>query len=197
MTDVPELEAEGLLAFYVNGTLSPLERKHVEEALSLDAGLRAELAELQRTYADMQAEPLPHHSDTGFARLMREIEQTPQDTVPAADMPDGPAARPPILKLALVAALVALAVQSALLWFPEQTGVELASGAGQGDIVVAFQPDATEGDIRALLTALDLQIVSGPSSLGLYQLGSANADASIEALIARPDVVESAEHAMH
>lgn len=35
---------------------------------------------------------------------------------------------------------------------------------------ITFSPDATEGDIRALLLASEASLVSGPSALGVYQI---------------------------
>ena len=196
MTEQATLEAQGLLAFYVNGSLSDDERRAVEDALEQDAELRKELQDMQTVYDNMHSAPLPHRSDTGFARLMRAIDQTPQDVVEPAPAANTARSATPVLKWALVAAFVALAVQSTVLW-QANTGVGLASGGVQGDITVAFQPDASEQDIRDLLMTLDLQIVSGPSSLGLYQLKSADPVEDIQMLTANPDVVESAENAMH
>lgn len=195
MTQRPT-ELHGLLPFYVNGTLSVDERIAVEAGLEQDPELRAALEETRSIYSDMHAEPMPYPGDTSLARLMKAIETVPQDSIPAAAQPK--TAKTPastVLKLALVAALVALVVQGFIFWRGD-LGVGLASGSAEGTVTVAFQPDATEGEIRALLMELDLQIVSGPSSLGLYQLRGDGTSAVLQALPNRTDVVESAENAM-
>lgn len=189
-------ELQGLLPFYVNGTLSLDERAAVEADLEHDQDLRAALDETRSIYTDMQSEPMPYPGDTSLARLMKAIETVPQDQIPTTAQPG--AARTPastVLKLALVAALVALLVQGVIFWRGD-LGVGLASGGAEGTVTVAFQPNATESEIRALLTELDLQIVSGPSSLGLYQLRGNGTSAVLQALSSRTDVVESAENAM-
>lgn len=186
-----------LLPFYVNGTLSAEERARVEEALTDDAELRVALEETRRLYTDMRSEPAPRSADTNLARLMRAIDRTPQDAVSTTTdtRPEPRRTNGPILKLALAASLVALLVQGFVFWRGD-IGVGLASGNDKGTLTVAFQPDATESEIRALLTELDLQIVSGPSSLGLYRLKGDGSATALQALMSRGNIVESAENAM-
>ena len=100
-----------------------------------------------------------------------------------------------LMNLALAASLAALLVQGVIFWRGD-IGVGLASGGSKGTITVAFQPDATEREIRDLLTELDLQIVSGPSSLGLYRLKGDGSATALQALMSRGNIVESAENAM-
>lgn len=60
---------------------------------------------------------------------------------------------------------------------------------------VAFAPTATELDMRALLSAVDGQIVRGPSAIGLYDIqfsDEATRDAAIERLKASGGIIESA-----
>lgn len=189
-------ETRALLPFFVNGTLDEDERRVVLAALEADAGLREEARLLSSLRQDMQDAPLPHPGDTAFARLMKEVARTPQDPSPASEeQPQSPSRRGLGLRLALVAAVLVLALQSVTLW-QNRDGIRLASGDTADELIIAFQPDATERDIRDLLLELDLQIVSGPSSLGLYRVRSAAPEDDVAALSARQDIVESAENAM-
>ena len=63
------------------------------------------------------------------------------------------------------------------LWRSDDALYQPLSGVTeQGIIIVRFQPDAREADIRALLRALDVQLVEGPAASGLYRLHSYRED---------------------
>ena len=89
--------------------------------------------------------------------------------------------------------LVALA-QGAWIATSGSDRFDLASddgGAAVGaSLQVAFSPDATEAEMRALLGRLGAQIVVGPSVLGLYGVAVADPAAARDALAAAP-IVES------
>src|SRR5690606_33504609 len=53
---------------------------------------------------------------------------------------------------------------------PEGGGYVLAGAEQPGALVVSFAPDAAEARLRDLLVGADLEIVAGPSALGLYRL---------------------------
>jgi len=60
---------------------------------------------------------------------------------------------------------------------------------------VVFQPSASEAAIRELLLENKAQIVSGPSSIGIYEISFENEDgltAGLERLKQAPEIVESA-----
>jgi len=60
---------------------------------------------------------------------------------------------------------------------------------------VVFQPNASETVIRDLLLASNAQIVSGPSSIGIYEISFENEDglnAGLERFKQAPDIIESA-----
>jgi hypothetical protein len=70
-----------------------------------------------------------------------------------------------------------------------------AIAAPGGVLSVAFAPDATEAAIRALLLEQGLEIVAGPSALGLYVLRADDPEAARAALLAATGLVESADPA--
>lgn len=194
MTLLEKEEIDALLVFHANGTLSSEERLQVETAIARDPDLADDLSLLQALRAEMQEEPLPTAGALAQQRLMSAIVKSPQNS--AAEAVQNTRAPWPVARLVAVLALVALVGQSFYTWRgSEAPGYELASSGARGDLLVAFNPDATEEMIRQTLLDLDLQIVSGPSSLGLYRLSSADPEAGEKALSARNDVIESVENA--
>ncbi|MDD8023167.1 MAG: hypothetical protein PHX82_08680 [Paracoccaceae bacterium] len=189
MMDRTEIEA--LLPFYANGTLSGDERDAVAAALAADPALELELAALRAMRQTLQSEAPRSPGEFGLARLMRDVDQPAQmATVPAAPH------RTRLWQIAAAVAVAAFLGQNLWLAMPRTDGYDLA-GEARATITVAFQPGATEADIRALLLGLDLTIVGGPSALGLYELaatGRAVGDADLAALNASP-LVETASHA--
>ena len=198
-----------LLAFRANGTLEGEDLATVEAALEADADLRAELAALTAIRATMQAEEVQSPGDFGLARLMRGVEAERVAAPVAANDNVVPLMR---LRIWQVAAAVVLAVgvgfnlpqfgpspEPAQLSEAEPAAAEgfsLASGgASAAAFTVVFRPDATELDIRLLLLDAGLEIVSGPSALGLYGVGlveSGTSDAARAALLAS-DIVEDVQ----
>ena len=182
-----------LLPFRANGTLDGEELAAVEAALAEDADLRGELAALEAIRQTMQAEEAQSPGDFGLARLMREVEaegRAPasvaanENVVPLSRLRLWQAAAAVVLAVSIGFSLPrtgpdtgpeAVAVRDAA---PEAGGgYSLASGGDAADFTVAFSPDATELDIRVLLLDARVEIVSGPSALGLYGLGLLDSDA--------------------
>lgn len=184
-----------LLPFRANGTLEGADLAAVDAALAEDAELRADLAALTAIRDTMQAEEVASPGDFGLARLMRDVDAETRVSAPvAANDNVVPLSR---LRIWQVAAAVVLAVGigfnlpqvgpgSAPMERAESepAGFTLASGGAEADFTVAFAPDATEADMRALLLAAGLEIVSGPSALGIYGLGLIDADTSDAAFAA-------------
>lgn len=174
-----------LLVFLANGTLKGEERARVEEAVSGDPELQAELEALRSIRSRMQEEEMPQSPGAfGRARLMREIGR--QQT------------RLGWLWPAAAAAVALLALQP--MWDWRDDGLRLADGGVEVDsgpvLIVAFSGTATEAEIRALLLEFDLNIVAGPSALGLYRLAARDAaarDDALRRLSELPKIVESVE----
>lgn len=186
-------ELNELLPFRANGTLEGAELAAVDAALAEDAGLRADLAALTAIRATMQAEEAASPGDFGLARLMRDVDAETRVAAPvAANDNVVPLSR---LRIWQVAAAVVLAVGlgfnlpqfgagTAPTDSAEPAGFTLASGGSAADFTVVFAPDATEAEMRALLLETGLEIVSGPSALGIYGLGLIDAETSDAAFAA-------------
>lgn len=208
MTDRSEMsreEIEALLVFLANDTLEGEERKAVEAAVAADPQLAGELEVLKTMRREMQAEDVQSPGEMGLARLMREIDaEAESPVVPQAGLPEAanlPTAPGSFWKIAAVVLFGLVVVQTAYIGYDDGTDFELAGGeeapvSAEHTIRVAFEADAAEADIRALLLEQGLVIVDGPSAIGLYTLAAADevsrADA-LAALQARGDIVESAE----
>ncbi|WP_420395567.1 hypothetical protein [Nioella sp.] len=186
-----------LLPFRANGTLQGADLAAVDAALAEDADLRAELAALTAIRDTMQAEEVASPGEFGLARLMRDVdaEQRERLSTPAPAAANDNVV--PLMRLRIwqVAAAVVLAVGigfnlpqfgpgSAPMDSAEPAGFTLASGGAAADFTVVFAPDATEVELRALLLQAGLEIVSGPSALGIYGLGLIDAETSDAAFAA-------------
>ncbi len=186
-----------LLPFRANGTLEGADLDAVDAALAEDAGLRADLAALSAIRDTMQAEEIASPGEFGLARLMRDVEADARVSTPAPAAANDNVV--PLMRLRIwqVAAAVVLAVGLGfnLPQFgpgtapmdsaeSEPAGFTLASGGADADFTVIFTPDATEIEIRGLLLDAGLEIVSGPSALGIYGLGLLDADSTDTAFAA-------------
>ena len=187
-------EAEELLPFLANDTLGDDERRAVEQAVASDPTLAVELAALRQIRQTMQSQQAVHSpGEFGLARLMRDVEK---EQAPARSVVTD-TSRPRLLQIA-AAVLVAIVIGQAVLLSgraDETGGFELAGGEA-ATLNVAFVPDATEATIRALLQQAGVEIVSGPSALGLYGLNvieGTTPSAAQEVLRAADDVVESVD----
>lgn len=196
MTLLDQEEIDALLVFHANGTLKPDERQHVETVMARDPALSDDLSLLQALRAEMQEEALPAAGALAQQRLMSAVSRTPQDAAAPLAQTQDTKTQWPFARMVAVLAVAALVGQNFFAWRGNDApAYELASSGTVGDLLVAFQPSATEEMIRQTLLSLDLQIVSGPSSLGLYRLSSEDPQAGQKALAARNDVIESVENA--
>lgn len=209
-------DIEGLLPFLANETLAGDERAAVEAAVAADPGLQTELEALRLMRHAMQAETLEASpGELGLARLMRDVDAAPQTTQSAPAGAPEPAANDNVVPLrrlrfwqAAAAAVAVLGLAQAYVTtqpFGEagdagevavldqgDAGQMRLAGGGDGDLPpavfrVGFIGETTEARIREALIAADLQIVSGPSALGLYELApgrpSTDLDAASEILM--------------
>lgn len=194
-----ELELD--LAFLVNGTLSPAEMAEMEALLAEDALLAAERDALAVIRAEMQAEEIRTPGEFGLARLMRDVNR--ESAIPAAAETKVVALRSRtwMWQAAAAVAVVALLVQANLpggSGAPQGEGYAMAGASATGALVVSFAPDTPEVEIRDLLVGAELEIVAGPSALGLYRLDvldGGNLDTATAALRAARTIVESVENA--
>jgi len=202
-------DLNALLPFHANGTLEGAERAAVDAALAEDADLRAELAALRAIRDTMQSQEAQSPGDLGLARLMRDVEaETRTDlTPPAANDNVVPLTR---LRIWQVAAALVLALGLGFNMLPDagrgpdveavlsdaeapaaEQGFTLASG-GSADFTVIFAPDATEAAIRSLLLEAGVEIIGGPSALGLYGLGllESGTDDAARGVLAASEIID-------
>jgi anti-sigma-K factor RskA len=192
MADEPETDRDETLIAYVRNRLLPEEAESIGRAAEDDAELRAEIALARGIAAALDrdaAEPAP--GELGWARLSRAL-----DAEPARQRP----ARRPLWQLAAAAAAAVAIWQVAavpLLTPPAEVGYQPVTEqpAAGFALRVAFAPEATEAEIRELLREVGASVTGGPSAIGLWQLGFADAparDAALARLEAAP-IVESVQ----
>ncbi|MCW1934745.1 S8 family serine peptidase [Pararhodobacter zhoushanensis] len=182
------------LPFLINGTLSAADKAEIEALMAEDALLAAEHDALAAIRSEMQAEETRSPGAFGLARLMRDVGREGAATVPARAP-----SRSWMWQAVAAVAVVGLLAQT---FYQRDTGESearyaLASAAMPGTLVVSFAPDATEETIRTLLVGQDLEIVAGPSALGLYRLDvveGGDLAAAAAALRGAPQIVESVEN---
>lgn len=155
-------EIEALLPFWVNGTLSGEERAAVAKALKEDEALAAEARALSAIRTRMQAEDVRSPGEFGLARLMREVKAQ------GAIAPRSAWGSAGLWQVA-AAAMLAVALAAVFLSNPQGGGDYRLAGEAPA-FTVSFADSATEAEIRDTLLAAGVEIVSGPSALGLYGL---------------------------
>lgn len=162
-----EHTAEGLLPFYLNGTLDDLERQQVEQALAASDDLRNELSFLSALQLRVkQFSPLTHSpGELGLKRLQQHIRKRGHAKRSLRGW-----------RLAAIAASVVVVAQAVILLSATElpmyrsAGGETATAPAALIVRVSFAPHATEQEIRTVLVRCNARIVDGPSALGVYQL---------------------------
>lgn len=187
------------LPFLVNGTLGAAEKAEIEALMAEDALLAAEHEALAAIREGMQAEDIRSPGEFGLARLMRDVGREGAGPATLKDPVQAPT-RAWVWQVAAALAVIGFLAQGYLLRESSspQGGYQLAGAAQPGALVVTFAPGATEESIRALLVEQNLEIVAGPTALGLYRLdlvGGGDPAAASAALAAAADIVESVENA--
>ncbi|HNW77932.1 MAG TPA: zf-HC2 domain-containing protein [Candidatus Competibacteraceae bacterium] len=186
----PHTTIVALLPWYVNDTLSPVERAAVDQHLGECPACRDELAHC-RTLADAVQDPAPtwQPAPGAFERLMADIEHL--EAVPAPRpapkphraMPfwhrirDWLGATPSPVRwtlalegMAVAALLLIVILPGARLTADYET---LSSGSAQPATAgprlrIVFVERATARDMQRLLLAIEGSIVAGPGALGVY-----------------------------
>lgn len=186
-------EAEALLVFLANDTLKGAEKDALEALVASDTELQAELEALRKIRDEMQGEEIAASpGEFGLARLMRDIEHDAQGSRNMGVSH--------VWRIAAVVTLGLFVLQGMIFFSARDTFYNLAGG-GQvvghvgPTVTVAFQRDASEGDLRAFLINENLTIVDGPTALGLYILAlpqDAEVAPVLERLNAAEELVESA-----
>lgn len=175
------------LPFFINGTLSELEKarvmRHVANCATcqaeLDAGRR--LVDLMRDSPQAAGDP-----DAAWARLERALDSARARRRwmrPAGLTSVGLAAAAAMVWL--LGPTVSVGPDSSTRDYRTLTSSTVVGVTGSGTIRAVFIPQATVGDIKSLLDRTECQIVGGPSSRGVYTLTTrAGASAARDALAA-------------
>ena len=187
----PDQDAElrALLPWMASGKLSGAQRDRVQAWLETSAEGRAELAWWQAVGRDLRAHTAQQLAamdgdrggDLGLARFQQALAQLPERPPKAAPPAKGRQRwlawwRDHWQSPALAACLLVIVTQAVLWQQPSHApaALEALSGsqpaASQGVFLVAFEPTASEADIRALMRTVQAEIVGGPSALGLYRI---------------------------
>ncbi|MDQ6645861.1 MAG: anti-sigma factor [Pseudomonadota bacterium] len=186
-------EADRLLPWLVNGTLDEDERALVEQHLAECATCQHELDWL-RSLESACAEESPPTSDLARSqrRLRRRLGMTQGQGRhgwgrKAAWLPWAVAAQA-VLVLVMLLGVALLAIQRP----PTQRTYHTlgAVQTAQARLVIVFDPQVSEGQMRRLLRASDARIVYGPTDAGAYVLSvpAARAITVREALRAAPGI---------
>jgi anti-sigma-K factor RskA len=174
MADQPDADRTETLIAYVRGRLPAEEAERLRREAEEAPSLAAEIAVLRGVAVAVDAEGREATpGELGWARLSRALDGETQGRQRQS--------RRPLWQLAAAAgvAVVLWQVVAVPLLGPEEQGYQPVAGqpGAAFGAQVAFDPDATEGEIRALLREIGAGVSGGPSAIGLWRLGFADADA--------------------
>jgi hypothetical protein len=172
-------EAEALLPFYLNGTLTGADLAMVEDWLANDPAAEEALAEAgsELEFLSDENEKLRPAPDA-FKRFSEALEKEPGPAVSpvswlASFMKKTFAIPAPLVWAGAAAALAAIVFAANVSDRTTVNDIEVA-GANSADnapfVLVTFKPDAKMADIAALLTAAKAQIGEGPASGSTFKI---------------------------
>ncbi|HUL67260.1 MAG TPA: zf-HC2 domain-containing protein [Burkholderiaceae bacterium] len=179
-----------LLPWFVNGTLEPAERTAVEQHLHECVACRRELDWLQQlSSAYVSSEPALD-SEGAFERLVPQLQR--QDAPVATPSPfawlrsrlsdTGAWLRFAVAMQFGVIAALGWAV--ALRELPYH-GLGAIATRASGSVIVVFDPNAREGDVRRILRAIGARVVDGPTTANGYVLEMTDAAGTTAAALAQ------------
>ena len=169
----PHDEAEELLPWYATGQLDAADRARVERHLLSCGDCREQLAVERRLIDEFQA--MAPEVESGWARLRGRID-TP---VQVARAPKQPFAelwafltRPAVAAIAVAQLAFVVIAGGALLSLSRPAYHVLGSAPVPADanVIVIFDADTTESEMRGALGAAGASIVGGPTSADAYLL---------------------------
>jgi anti-sigma factor RsiW len=193
-------EAQRLLPWLANGTLDPDERERLERHLAACSECRDDLRELAVLRSTSRA-AAGHtgDADAGWRRMQRRLSASKPTGVRWNVWPSAWHGAPRWIGWAIAAQLALLVAFGSLAWWanPPRPATYHTLGAGsppataaEGNLVIVFDPQLGEGQMRRLLAASDARIVDGPNEAGAYVLSvpAARAKSVRDALRAAPGV---------
>jgi hypothetical protein len=183
-------EVSALLPWYVNGTISELDRQKVDAHLPACADCSNDLARELYVYRSMTADTAVEYMPAAsLKRLLMRLDgvAAPAATDEAADAGPKTIRRPHSIPwMGLMAASIAvMAVAVSLLtadrWLysrpsgsqPNYYTVTTALPRAPGEVIRAvFSPTITLDELQGILDEAQLRIVSGPTEAGVYSLAA-------------------------
>jgi anti-sigma-K factor RskA len=169
----PHDEAEELLPWYATGQLDAADRALVERHLLSCGNCREQLAVERRLIDEFQA--MAPEVESGWARLRGRIDTPARVARP----PRRPFAelwafltRPAVAAIAVAQLAFVVIAGGALLSLSRPAYHVLGSAPVPADanVIVIFDADTTEGEMRGALGAAGASIVGGPTSADAYLL---------------------------
>ena len=186
MAEDPAALPDEVLVGYVRGRLPEAEAARIAGLAVEHPEVAGRIALARGLAADVDAEaaaPVP--GELGWQRIARALD---------AEARPRPARRP-LWQLAAAAAAAVLVWQVTTLTLtrgPEPGYAPVSERPAAGpELLVAFSPALSEADLRALLRSVAAEVVGGPSAVGLWRLGFADAaarDAALARLADDPNV---------
>ncbi|KGK41125.1 hypothetical protein LH51_17215 [Nitrincola sp. A-D6] len=146
--------------------MTDTEVDNVEQALADYPELQQELDFLDSLRKQLQSQSgsISSPGELGLKRLQRQLKKTK----PSKSVHGWRVAAIAASVLLLVQMLVTLQMDEPETYHPA-SGMQDVGVSGTR-ITVAFAPEATEAQIRAVLLQANSRIIDGPSALGIYQL---------------------------
>ena len=169
----PHDEAEALLPWLVNRTLSPAELDRVDAHLAECAECRAALAAERRLAAGVAI--LPVDPGSSWERMKQRLDLG----APAQFRPTEPLWRRRVPVGWAVASPLAAAAAVALLFInvaperpaePQYHALSAPANVQPANLVVQFEPATRVGDMQRTLGSVDARLVDGPTETGAYLL---------------------------
>ncbi|MFP5393067.1 MAG: zf-HC2 domain-containing protein [Gammaproteobacteria bacterium] len=201
-------ETQQLLPWLANGSLSGTELERAQAHVQVCAACRADLAALHTLRAAGTASAPDLDPGAALARLL------PQLDAPAA-LAEAPAPAPVMpgwrarlaandrswLRAAVALQFGAIVILGTLLIRPgaspeTQPGAYRVLGAGESarsSLVVTFNPDTPEREVRRIVLASGARVVGGPTATGAWLLDTGDAPAAMVARLRAERAVTLAE----
>ncbi len=172
----PTSEYQKLLPWLVNGTLQGEEKQQLEQAISESEELKKEYDELLGLSNLLKSQELPDVPlEFAWQRMQRDISSAKRDSIETNTQ----TSRPSGWKMTAMAASFLLILQSVSIMMPKEDPgyVPLSSGCGPNQanknrLSIRFVDGATHLQIQELLLKHQLNIICGPSAIGLYVIES-------------------------
>jgi anti-sigma-K factor RskA len=175
--DDPEhSDVADLLPWYVNSTLDLQECTRVERHLADCIACKQDLLALRNVQAIYAAEAHDQAASHGLARVRARIEGSRPDRHPATRDRLFTRHKPRwwqtllIAQAAVIVVLVAAFVPRSEPLYYHTLGAARPPAARGAELIVVFDAERSEGQIREALRALHARIVDGPTPEGAYTL---------------------------